>query len=256
VYDDASPSRLGEQMAQHFTGRGARRVDVLRAERSTGYRGAIDRTLTALGWIARCGRGYDYVLRVDADTHFCRTGLGALFQPGRLPPRGIVGQTLQMRRKDAVQILLDELPAGFRRARDPNGDIMHQWQLSRGRPVWWHDIGVRALAHGFRGTIVPGCFVIIAAETLLAISSAGWLDRPRQSLGLVFGEDVMISILTKALGHPITDARTLIPDWSCELGLRPDTSAQIVEQRRYYFIHPLKDVEWANALRQALPLRP
>ena len=254
ILDDASPSRVGEQTKARFAGPGPGRIDVLRLEHSTGYRGSIDRMFRALQWVAQTGRTYDYVLRVDADIHFCRADLAALFAPGRLPAQGIVGQPLVMRQRDFVQVLADVLPAGFRRHRTPDGKIEHKWELQRCRPVWWHTIGWRALIHGFRGVIVPGSFIVIAGATLAALHNRGWLDRPRTSLGLVFGDDTMLSIATRAVGHPVIDVRTLLPDWSCSLFIGPTTTAEAVRTAGHYFIHPMKDAAWANDLRQALPL--
>ena len=254
ILDDASPSRVGEQTKARFTGQGPGRVDVLRLEHSTGYRGSIDRMFTALHWVTQTGRTYDYVLRVDADIHFCRADLASLFTPGRLPMRGIIGQPLVMRRRDFVQVLADVLPAGFRRHRTPDGKIEHKWELQRCRPVWWHTIGWRALRHGFRGVIVPGSFIVIAGATLTAFRDRGWLDRLRENLGLVFGDDTMLSIATRAVGHPVVDVRTLLPDWSCSLFIGPTITATAVRSAGHYFIHPMKDAVWANELRQALPL--
>ena len=252
ILDDASPSHIGEQMKARFAGQGAGRIDVLRLEHSTGYRGSIDRTFSALQWAVQTGRAYDYVLRVDADVHFCRPDLANLFAPGVLPTQGIIGQPLVMRSRDFAQVWADVLPVGFRRRRTDDSKIEHQWELKRGRPVWWHNIGWRALANGFRGVIIPGCFIIIAGATLAALHNRGWLDRPRTSLGLAFGDDTILALATRAIGHPVIDARTLMPDWSCCLFITTETTSATVRAAGHYFIHPLKDVAWANELRQAL----
>ena len=91
---------------------------------------------------------------------------------------------------------------------------------------------------------------------MAAFHARGWLDRPRASLGLAFGDDTILAIATRAVGHPVIDARTLVPDWSCSLFSTPATTAAEVRAAGHYFIHPLKDAPWANALRQALPLAP
>lgn len=254
ILDDASPSRVGERLATTFKGPVPRRMDLLVREFSQGYRGSIDRTFGALAWIARCGRVYDYVLRVDTDIHFCRRDLAELFKPGVLPELGITGQTLAMRSRDLVQILMDILPVGFRRRHLPDRTIAHTWELSRFRPVWWQSIGWRALWHGFRGVILPGCFIAMSGKTLAEMSRRGWLDRPRASIGLSFGDDTIMSVATVALGHPITDLRTLIPDWSCDLFLTPAATAEGIREKRRYYVHPMKDAGWAMALREALPL--
>ena len=252
ILDDASSSRVGEKTKARFAIQGLGRIDVLRLEHSTGYRGSIDRTFSALQWVAQTGRAYDYVLRVDADVHFCRPDLANLFAPGVLPAQGLIGQPLVMRSRDFVQVWADVLPVGFRRRHTADGKIEHQWEFKRFHPVWWHNIGWCALANGFRGVIVPGCFIIIAGTTLAAFQSRGWLNRPRTSLGLAFGDDTILALATRAVGHPVIDARTLVPDWSCNLFITPETTAATVRAAGHYFIHPLKDVAWANELRQAL----
>lgn len=254
ILDDASPSHLGKQMASQFAGKVPGNIDVLRLEKSRGARGYIGRVFGVLRWVAESGRAYDYILRVDADMHFCRRDLAALFQPGVLPTRGLCGQTLTMRSRDFVQVVADIFPMGFRRRRAADGKIEHPWELRRLRPVWWHDFGMRALIKGFRGVIVPGSFIIISGATVAAMQIKGWLDRDHDHLGLVFGDDTVLAMAATALEHPVVDARQVLKDWSCELFLRPETSAADVKARGRYFIHPMKDVAWANTLREALPL--
>jgi hypothetical protein len=253
ILDDASPSRLGDAMRARFEEAGPGRVDVLRLDRSTGYRGAIERTVYAFQQIVRAGREYDCVVRLDADVHFCRDDLAKLFEPGRLPRRGIVGQSVPMRARDFLLYLADAtMPIGFQRRVGDDGRMEHGWELRRFRSVWWRDIGAAALLHGFRGRFVPGSFQVLAWETLAGMASRGWLDRPRAPLGLIFGEDIVTNSMVAALGHPIVDAQTIVPDWSCELFLTPEASPEAIRSRGHYFVHPVKDLPWANTLRQNL----
>ena len=252
--DDATPSQVGERMAAHFADQIPGKIDVVRLKKSVGARGCIGRVFGVLRWVAQSGRHYDHILRVDADLHFCRRDLAALFEPGVLPTQGICGQTFTMRPRDFAQVIVDVLPMGFRRRRAANGKLEHDWQLRRLLPVWWHDFGMLALLRGFRGQIIPGSFIIISGAMVAAMHAKGWLDRDHERLGLAFGDDTVLAMATVALGQPMTDARDLLHDWSCEIFLRPDASAAEVKANGRYFIHPMKDVPWANTLREALPL--
>lgn len=255
ILDDASPGRLGEALAREFAPRIAGTVEVRRIETSTGYHGSIERTFSVFDEITArsptASEAPDYVLRVDADIGFGRSDLARLFAPGVLPAEGLFGGTFAMRRRDLLLFCLDLLPIGFRRRR-VGERLEHGWQLRRTRPVWWSVFGWRALRRGFRGRIVPGSFQIIAWATLLEMRRQGALTRSRRTLGLVFGEDVITNAAVWAVGHRVIDVGELVPDWDFEHFLTPGTTAADLVGRSPYYLHPLKDEAWANALRDEL----
>lgn len=251
ILDDASHNFLGLQLKARVEGLFSGEVEVIRLPRSGGYYGAIDRTVEAFRYIVEQGKGYDYVLRLDADLYFCRRDLESLFSPSRLPLTGIVGPLLTMRPRDFTLFLADMVPFGWRR-RKVNGCLTHCWELKRSAAVWWSDIGGLALRSGFRGDFIPGCFQIIAFQTLSKIHARGYLKRDRKSWGLVFGEDVITNTMVRAVGDPVIDIKSIVPDFACEIFLSENTSLEWIHQHQFYFIHPLKGQHWAQQIRQNL----
>lgn len=256
VLDDASPSNLGAALHDGLRGRPGVTWDVHRIEKSKGYRAAMDRTLFALKRVAETGERFDYFLRVDADLFFNRAEVADLFAPGRLPRRGLVGKLTEFRWRDYVQVFIDLLPAGWQR--QVVGDHHeHGWALTRTRPVWWSDIGRKALQHGFRRRFVHGALMIMAGDTLADLKRSGWLDRtPSSSMGLVFGEDVMTSLLVKGLGDPLVDFSEVMPEWQCEMFIDPKSfDVSTSPLRDFHLLHPLKGDTAGLELRRNLSER-
>jgi hypothetical protein len=253
VLDDASPSFVGKSLQAAFVGRQRVTFEVIRNEKSSGFRGAMDRTLFAFRHLAGNPQEFDYILRVDADLFFNRKDLAGIFESGLLPKQGMVGTFAEFRGRDFIQLLADLLPLGFRR-RQVNGVVEHKWELKRMRPVWWWDLGLRAIMNGFRRRFIGGPFQIIAGTTLREWAGRGWLDRkPLAGLGLVFGEDVMSNVLVKALNHPLVDLAELVPDWACDMAINPHKGGpEFIQANRYYLVHPLKGDAWGLRLRQEL----
>jgi glycosyltransferase involved in cell wall biosynthesis len=253
ILDDASPSFLGDSLARAFADRKNTSFEVIRKEKSSGFRGAMDRTLLAFRRLAESTQDFDYVLRVDADLFFNRKELAAVFDGQRLPTQGLIGTFARFRPRDYLQVLLDLLPLGFRR-RQTQGIVEHDWELKRLKPVWWWDLGLRALLHGFNHRFIGGSFQIMAGSTFYEIARRGWMQRnPLEGLGLVFGEDVMTNILVKALNHPLVDIAELLPDWACDMAINPHKGgSRMIQAHRYYLVHPLKGDAWGLKLRQEL----
>jgi len=253
ILDDASSSRVGETLLKAFAGRSNVQIDLIRNERSSGFRGAMDRTLFAFRHISLTNHEFDYILRVDADLFFNRKELAALFDQSLLPAKGMVGTTAKFRWRDLIQVLADLIPFGFRR-RQQQGVVEHKWEFKRMKPVWWWDLGLRSLLHGFNRNFIGGSFQIIAGSTLSELSRRGWLDRkPLEGLGLVFGEDVMSNVLVKALNHPLVDIAELVPDWACDMAINPHKGdSQSIQANKYYLVHPLKGDVWGLRVRQEL----
>jgi hypothetical protein len=253
ILDDASPSRVGDSLLKAFSDVSHVKFELIRNESSSGFRGAMARTLSALHHISLLNQDIDYILRVDADLFFNRKELALLFDSNKLPKTGMCGVKTTFRWRDLVLLLADLFPIGFRR-RQRQGVVEHKWELRRLRPVWWCDLGFRALVHGFNRRFIGGPFQIIAGSTLTEWAQRGWLKRkPLTSLGLIFGEDVMTNMMVKALNHPLVDLAELVPDWACDMAINPHKGGfEFIQANRYYLVHPLKGDAWGLRLRQEL----
>jgi hypothetical protein len=252
ILDDASPSQVGDALLKAFSGRSQAKLEVIRNSSSSGFRGAMARTLMAYEHIAQLNQDFDYVLRVDADLFFNRKDLASLFDSHQLPAQGLCGVMTKFRWRDLILLMADLMPFGFRR-RQNQGFVEHKWE-ARLHPVWYWDLGVRAIAYGFRRRFLGGPFQILAAATLRELHTRGWLRRkPLARLGLIFGEDVMTNIMVKALHHPLHDLADLVPDWACDMAVHPHKHDPLLKQaNKYYLIHPLKGDAWGMNLRKEL----
>jgi hypothetical protein len=252
--DDASPSQLGIALREQLSKRHPSVTwDIHRIVKSQGYRATMDRMIFALNRIACSGIQIDYFLRVDADLFINRGEVSELFSAGRLPARGLVGSVMAFRWRDYVQVFLDLLPFGWRR-KQVDGKIGHAWSLTRPRPVWWSDFGRRAVCHGLKRRYVHGAFMIMAGETLRDLQRSGWLDRqPSAGMGLVFGDDVMASLLVRGLGDPLLDFNSIVPGWHAEMFLDAKAiGAASGSLGQYHLLHPLKGDPVGLELRRSL----
>jgi hypothetical protein len=249
IQDDASPSYLGRRLAEQFSHRVNLRLT--RIDQSLGYHGATERTLSLLRALAVEGPTYDYILKVDPDIYLTSRRLARLFDGNLLPDCGLVGPTNQMRRRDLFLWLADLAPVGWRRRQLADGRMEHGWEI-RTAPVWWSDIGLSALSKGFRGRMVSGALYVLAWSTLLTLHERGWLSRSHQAMGLVFGEDLFVSTMVWALGHPVLDINEFIPEWKAELFIQPGALVDTLRSRQLDLLHPLKDNEWAQSVRNEI----
>jgi len=257
VLDDASPSNLGAALYKELSGAfPAVTWDVHRIEKSKGYRGLMGRALFALNRIAESDIRFDYFVRVDADLFINRPAISNLFTTCRLPQRGLVGKVQELRWRDYIQILLDLIPIGLQR-KVVGDHLEHAWALTRTRPVWWSDIGRKALLHGFGRRFVHGALMIMAGDTLTDLKRSGWLDRtPSASTGLMFGDDVVVSLLVKGLGDPLVDFNEVMPEWRCEMSFDPRSfNISSSPMRDYHVLHPLKGDATSLELRRTLSER-
>ncbi len=253
IIDDGSPSELGAQLKARFAPLPNVALDVIRLPRPLGYYATQTRSQLGLKAIADRRVPFDFVLRVDADLFINRRDVGRLFEPGRLPAQGMTGMKLPYRLRDFLQLFLDILPFGFRRRKTAEGYI-HAWEFKRTGSVWWWDIGLRALLHGFRREIFGGSFQVFCKETFAELARRGWFERdPHSQMGLVIGDDVINCLMVKALGHPFIDPSQVLPDWRYEIFVRPELGTwQEIAQQDHYLIHPLKADAWGRELRKNL----
>lgn len=246
--DDASPSRVGDALVAWCHDRGfvARCV---RYESRTGYRGAIERTLSLLREVAQSSEQYDLILRIDTDALVVRKGIAAALQEHCVDPTGLYGVGRRMRVRDAVAMLLDLLPVGLKRKRS-DGVVERSYTLTRLRPVWWWRLGVRALFNGFRFKFPDGCCYVLGGELPSVLHRAGSLDLYRENrYGLITSEeDVIVAMMCRASGVKVHDLAAQDPTWSHMNWMRErvlDAPADSIP----YVIHPLKATPDGLALR-------
>lgn len=249
IQDDASPSHVGGRLAEQFSDRVNLRLT--RIDQSLGYHGTAERTLSLLNALAAGSQTYDYILRVDPDIYLTSRKLARLFDEDLLPERGLVGATNQMRRRDLALWLADLVPVGWRRRQLADGRMEHDWVM-RTAPVWWGDIGLHALKGGFRGRMVTGVLYALAWSTLSALHARGWLSRSRQAMGLLFHDDLFLSTMVWALGHPVSDINEFIPEWKADLFIQCGTPVDRLRSRQLDLLHPLKDNAWAQSVRNEI----
>lgn len=245
ITDDASPQFIGNALQTEFSDR-ISFIHVERLERSAGYLGTSERTLSALSWAASRVDHYDYVLRLDCDVHFLGDGLTKLLRSPALPRTGMVGPRIKMRSKDFAAVLLDLLPFGYRRTPGQYG-LTKEITASRLTPVWWSKPGRAALANGWWREVVVGAFQLMSAETLKTISESGYLNICRSRTGLIFQDDVLTTMLVRAIGHPVLDCAEM--DLPFTMFLPSNSTEDAVRASGKVLLHPLKDTAWANRIR-------
>jgi hypothetical protein len=256
ILDDASPSRVGQAVVDHCASLGIpARLKVMPSR--VGFRGGITRVVTTLKWIAdtaaaeHSGRPlpYDLVVKLDPDSLLLRRDTVA-FLAGRCPRRGIAGILHNMRRRDQLLFLADLLPVGFRR-QSVDGVVHHKWEFRRFGPVWWSDIGRRALLNGFRFRYTHGALYVIGGETLQSLAAAGYLHRPLAGRHgfMTSEEDPMASVLTAAVGHPIVDLNAPGAPFG-EAYAWPDMDPAPLLAAGAFLLHPLKPTPAGTELRR------
>jgi hypothetical protein len=254
LIDDASPSRVGEALAAEFQRRGLWAV-CQTLDSTIGFRGCAMRSFTLLASVARSGRPYDLVVKMDPDTLVIRDGLLEIMKKHCLGGEGIWGPRQKMRLKDRIPLLLDLLPAGFRRRR--RGTIIeHAYELRRFRPVWWNRMGWNALRRGFKFQFVPGAMMIISMRTVQKALEREYLEnRFNRGHGFITSEeDIMVSLLITACGAPVNDLRIMVPDYG-DVSVSDTADPNQLLSRGLYFVHPVKPTGRGERLRAALLAR-
>jgi hypothetical protein len=155
-----------------------------------------------------------------------------------------------MRLRDSLLLYADHLPVGLKRKSD-GARIEHRWELSRGRPVWWSDFGYRSWWNGYRPTYMAGAFLFLGFETVRRMYELGYLSRDQSHHGLMFQDDVLITIATYATGHPVVDLRKDCSNWDF-LGTTEHSPLEPIVQGKPYVVHHLKNNPDAWARRREL----
>lgn len=240
VLDDASPSRVGKRLADKFHETTHNPVDCLELPRSLGFRGSAQRAFLGLDRIASSGEEFDIVVKIDSDALVVRDDLGDFLEKSCPNGLGLYGEGREMRGRDRLLFLADYLPMGFKRE-SIDGVIQRKWQLSRTYPVWWSDVGTRALLNGFRFHFIPGCFWYLGGKTLQKLKEVGYLSRDQSNYGFVFNDDLLLTTAVYAINHPVVDLTTISPHWQESMAMSEDTPLAVVKQLHPYVVHPLKD---------------
>lgn len=252
--DDGSPSRVGDALVTWCRERGFV-AHCVRYESRTGYRGAIERTLSLLREVAETELQYDFIVRIDTDALVVREGIAVAFHEHCVDSKGVYGVQRRMRGRDAAALLLDLLPIGFKRKRS-NGVVGRSYGFTRLRPVWWWRVGLGALAKGFRFKFPDGCCYVLGGELPRALREAGALDLYRADrYGLITSEeDVILAMICHASGLKVHDLVEHDATWSQMNWIRDkvlDAPAESIP----FVVHPLKATPDGLALRAQIRSR-
>ncbi|HVU05899.1 MAG TPA: hypothetical protein VHE30_29320 [Polyangiaceae bacterium] len=239
IVDDASESAVGDGLVEFAKRTHGVPGECLRMKQSLGFHGMAKRLFAGLERVAEHGGDFDQIVKLDPDALVVRRDLGRFLAESTIGRRGLAGEMHGMRLRDCAPFLLDQLPFGYRR-RSANGVLAHDKEFRRVGPVWWTDIGVRALLGGFHFRYVPGCFFVLGGDTLRALHERGYLARSQARHGLVFNDDLILTASTYAVGHPVVDLSRRSPHWGWSMSMAEDTPMDVVVKHAPYVVHPLK----------------
>lgn len=252
IMDDASKGRVGEMLAEYCRELG---VDAQchRMEAPLGYRGIMIRCFKGLSILAKREPKLDYAIKIDTDTLFLGKKFGDFVKTKCNDEYGFYGVTHTLRKRDLLLLLSDLLPFGWRRKK-ANGQIQRKWSFSRLLPVWWTDIGYKAILRSRSfNTIITGGVYIITGPLLQQFEELGYWDRDvTKRYGFITSEeDTVISLMARAVKANVVEVNDLRPNFG-EMRLKPGTSAQEIIDADYTVIHPLKRNEYSEKLRVEL----
>lgn len=249
IIDDASTKQVGEQLAEYCIARGVQ-ADCHRMDQPLGYRGIMVRALLGMRKLAERTPSLDYLVKLDTDTLVIDPNFGTFVKQRCRDTGGLWAVTQTLRNRDLLLLIADLFPFGFRRKRV--GSLIHRkWQLSRLLPVWWTDIGFKALRTRQRiNEIATGGIYIIAGPLLQRFKQQGYLDRDvSKRYGFVTSEeDTMVTLMTRACGGRVIELNTLKPNMGITR-IAPQATAQELVDASYMVVHPLKSNERGNQLR-------
>jgi hypothetical protein len=240
IVDDASASLVGERVLETVKRTRGVSGQCLRLRRSLGFHGMAERLFFGLKQIADHGTRFDLIVKLDPDTLVVRRDFGQFLAENCAGPRGLSGEMHEMLPRLKLSFLLDQLPFGFRR-KSTGGVMQHGGELSRFAPVWWSDIGRKAIGGGFRFRYVPGCFFVLGGETLRTLDRSGYLARSQARHGLLFNDDLILTACVYALRHPVIDFSQKSPHWGSSMFMPEETPLDTVLRHAPYVVHPLKN---------------
>ncbi|MBD2261271.1 hypothetical protein [Pseudanabaena sp. FACHB-2040] len=250
LVDDASPSYVGQSLADRFIQQTGSKAHCLRLPKALKYRGNAQRTFLGLQSIRDVGRDFDLVVKLDADALVVREGLEEEMAAYCTDGCGLYGETFNMRLCDRVLFSSDLLPFGFKR-KSVNGVIERRWQLSRTFPVWWSDFGYRGIRGGFRFNCILGSFWFMGWKTFCSLSDRGYFRRDQSKHGFVFNDDVLLTTAVHALKHPVVNLGQRSFSWKDTLIIHEETvQVNALWSRKPFVIHPLKNTPVSWRLRQ------
>jgi hypothetical protein len=246
IVDDASPSHVGRGLLDlypHLPGH------LVRFERSLGFTGTARRLFAGLAAIADSKTEFDAIVKFDPDALVVTDDLAGFIGAVAPDGRGLHGVISRMRKRDALLLVADLFPVGFRR-RYRDGVIQRKWELSRLRPVWWWGIGWRAVLRGMRFRYIAGGLCILGGRTLRELGQRGWLRLKHEGRhGFTFTDDMLLSVATVALGHAISDPARIRPNWAVLDGDHAtDWEGKLAAGA--LVLHPLKDNPRADEVRK------
>ncbi len=193
----------------------------------------------------------DLLIKIDPDTVLIRPGLADLFQERfaaygngicgsyRINPLGVPRDYSY----HARMMMLDLLPIG------PQRDAPFRW-----RPVGYFRHILKALLNGYKlGENVLGGLYAIDGATLQKLATSGFLRAiGHGQRGMVWSEDVLISLGVKAVGARISPMNESLTDAPTHiLAVRPlQISQERLRSPVLLAVHPVKrdDVDLRSAL--------
>ena len=214
-----------------------------------GYRGIAKSFCDLLLAILQPGTAPEIVIKIDPDAVLLKRGLVEAFQakfaslgPGlcgvyKIAADGSVRDTSMVAR----DILMDALPIGL------GHDRAIRW-----KPIFYFKHLLWALRHGYSiGENIQGGTMALHRHTLVAMAESGFLAVPTRYIGRLRGEDILLPIGAKAVGHglhSINDHPDKVVAW-VRAFRSPAITADELLDKGYFVVHPIKKQD--GPLREA-----
>ncbi len=249
IRDDRSSDGTWEALEKWAEGK---TVHLSRNPVVQGYHGIAKSLCDLLLAILQSGTKPEIVIKIDPDAVLLQHGLVEAFQakfatlgPGlcgvyKIAADGSVRDT----RRVAHDILIDALPIGLGLNR-----------AIRWKPVFYFKHLLRALSHGYSlGENIQGGIMALHRQTLVAMGESGFLAVPTRYIGRLRGDDILLALGTKAVGHglhSINDHPDKVVAWVRASPFQGITADDLLD-KGYFVVHPIKkqDAPLRAAFRQ------
>ncbi|MEM9881628.1 MAG: hypothetical protein AAF800_01770 [Planctomycetota bacterium] len=246
--DDASTAGVGDEAVRRIQRLGPS-AELLPMTVARGFHGTGTRVGRLLDHAQQHAGDDDLVVKIDTDTLFVSDRFGPLLRElSQEPGPFLAGQSLPLRKRDALLMLADTLPLGFRR-RVVAGVLEHGWG-PRFRPTVVTGQGLRALRHGYRFRFFGGGLLVLNRPLLDAMARRHLLDWSPRRLGLLFHDDVVVTILAAACRAKAIH----LPD-DGTLRLRKGATLADDVDPQWCFVHPVKNGPEGDRLRDEVRAR-
>ncbi len=247
VRDDRTSDGTWEKLQAWSAGK---RISLSRNAQSNGFHG-LSRTVAELLTEVAAAES-KLVIKIDPDTILLRRGLDQLFRERfSRYGNGICGSyrisASGARRKfhnHGAQVVLDMLPIGPKKRQ----------RALRVGPVGYSRYLMQALSRGYiPGEHVQGGLYAIEGSILKRLATSGFLNSlVAGRSGMVYAEDVLLTLGVKAVGGTISSVNESVDDAPTHIqAFRPlQLSQNRLHDTRLLAVHPVKGVD--DALRSVL----